>query len=61
MNCSRVAPTTDITSRRGASASTMITAPSPESPPDPLEPWSTRNIANMNAILAWDQSDHDSL
>jgi hypothetical protein len=23
----------------------------PASPPDPLDAWSTRNIANMNALL----------
>lgn len=28
--------------------------------PDPLEPWSTRKIENMNKILAWEH-DHDSL
>lgn len=28
--------------------------------PDPLEPWSTRKIENMNKILAWEH-DRDSL
>lgn len=28
--------------------------------PDPLEPWSTKKIENMNKILAW-ENDHDSL
>ncbi|XP_050296208.1 uncharacterized protein LOC126736052 isoform X2 [Anthonomus grandis grandis] len=32
----------------------------PCSSPDPLEPWSTKTIANMNAILAWEQ-DNNSL
>ncbi|XP_039287858.1 uncharacterized protein LOC111044938 [Nilaparvata lugens] len=58
----RVAPSADVPSRRGQSATTASDQPKkPESPPDPLEPWSTRGIANMNALLAWDQSDHDSL
>ncbi|XP_056638835.1 transient receptor potential cation channel subfamily V member 6 [Diorhabda sublineata] len=30
------------------------------SSPDPLEPWSTKSIANMNSILAW-QNEDDSL
>ncbi|KAJ3642256.1 hypothetical protein Zmor_025058 [Zophobas morio] len=28
--------------------------------PDPLEPWSTKKIANMNKILAW-ENDQDSM
>nr|XP_018913838.1 PREDICTED: transient receptor potential cation channel subfamily V member 6 [Bemisia tabaci] len=55
----RVAPTPDVPVRRGISANGI--PESLPSPPDPLEPWSTRNIVNMNAILAWQQSDQDSL
>jgi hypothetical protein len=29
----------------------------PISPPDPLDAWSTRNIANMNALLEWGNDD----
>jgi hypothetical protein len=31
-----------------------------EDSPDPLEPWSTKKIANMNKILAW-ENDQDSM
>ncbi|XP_046670351.1 uncharacterized protein LOC124360628 isoform X2 [Homalodisca vitripennis] len=57
----RVAPACDVPNRRGASATSAVSPPPPQSPPDPLEPWSTRGITNMNTILAWPQSDHDSL
>jgi hypothetical protein len=29
----------------------------PASPADPLDAWSTRNIANMNALLEWGKDD----
>ncbi|KAK9499090.1 hypothetical protein O3M35_003602 [Rhynocoris fuscipes] len=57
----RVAPEPDVPPRPGSSA---IPAGEPKrqgSPPDPLEPWSTKDIANMNAILAWQPSDQDSM
>lgn len=35
---------------------------SPPSPTDPLEPWSTRDISDMNTILAWRENGlEDSL
>lgn len=30
------------------------------SPTDPLEPWSTRGIKDMNTILAWEENAPDS-
>ena len=30
------------------------------SPTDPLEPWSTRGIKDMNTILAWEETAPDS-
>ncbi|XP_054273420.1 transient receptor potential cation channel subfamily V member 6 [Macrosteles quadrilineatus] len=56
----RVAPSLDVSSRRGASATTAVPTPPPQSPPDPLEPWSTRGITNMNTILAWPQTEEDN-
>lgn len=41
------------------SASKPLNSDRSESP-DPLEPWSTRKIANMNKILAW-ENEHDSM
>ncbi|XP_043256262.1 uncharacterized protein LOC122399562 [Colletes gigas] len=32
----------------------------PTSPTDPLEPWSTRDIKDMNTILAWEENVSDS-
>ncbi|XP_015434191.1 PREDICTED: uncharacterized protein LOC107189994 [Dufourea novaeangliae] len=32
----------------------------PTSPTDPLEPWSTRDIKDMNTILAWEENVPDS-
>ncbi|XP_051173133.1 uncharacterized protein LOC127289317 isoform X4 [Leptopilina boulardi] len=32
----------------------------PSSPTDPLEPWSTRGITDMNTILAWKETTPDS-
>lgn len=34
---------------------------SPSDSPDPLEPWSTKKIANMNKILAWENDQADSM
>ncbi|XP_044006234.1 uncharacterized protein LOC122851212 [Aphidius gifuensis] len=33
---------------------------SPSSPTDPLEPWSTRGISNMNKLLSWQENVHES-
>ncbi|KAF5276287.1 hypothetical protein FQA39_LY06636 [Lamprigera yunnana] len=55
----RVAPTVDV-SRMCYSAKKKSNSPSPPESPDPLEPWSTRNIVNMNTILAW-EDQRDSL
>ncbi|PSN51083.1 hypothetical protein C0J52_01503, partial [Blattella germanica] len=64
----RVAPSSHVPARRGGSA---ISAPTmtreksieerPESPPDPLDAWSTRNITNMNALLEWEKDEEESL
>lgn len=54
----RVAPMEVTMPRRGQSASTGVPQqPAPASPPDPLDPWSTKDIANMNTLLAWDNED----
>lgn len=29
----------------------------PSSPPDPLDAWSTKDITNMNALLAWEDNE----
>ncbi|XP_014251524.1 transient receptor potential cation channel subfamily V member 5 isoform X2 [Cimex lectularius] len=57
----RVAPAPEMPLRPGSSAVLGSVEKKPESPPDPLEPWSTREIANMNTILAWQPSDMDSM
>ena len=61
----RVAPMKNEPPRRGGSA--VIKSSSKNSndiqsspPPDPLEPWSTQGIANMNTLLSMDKAD-DSL
>nr|XP_022918564.1 transient receptor potential cation channel subfamily V member 6 [Onthophagus taurus] len=56
----RVAPTVDVMPRSCESANNKVYSDEPDSPPDPLEPWSTRGIANMNKILAW-ENEHDSM
>lgn len=57
MTIFRVAP--KIEERPCKSANDKQESEGSESP-DPLEPWSTKNIANMNTILAW-ENDQDSL
>ncbi|CAG2054414.1 unnamed protein product [Timema podura] len=55
----RVAPSTNVPARRGGSALPIPSVrresnghgPAPTSPPDPLDAWSTRDIANMNKLL----------
>lgn len=54
----RVAPTPEVEARRIGSAAKIRYQ---SSPIDPLKPWSTRGIANMNALLAWGTSDQDSM
>ncbi|XP_034240216.1 WAS/WASL-interacting protein family member 1-like [Thrips palmi] len=64
----RVAPSSDAPPRRGASAGPKASdnplsgsgSGSGDSQ-DPLEPWSVRGIEPMNALLAWDQGEHDSM
>ncbi|XP_046414955.1 uncharacterized protein LOC124177005 [Neodiprion fabricii] len=46
--------------RREKSAGAEAPAASPESSPDPLEPWSTRGIMDMNTILAWKENSPES-
>lgn len=55
----RVAPVEAQVPRRGQSATipSQHIAEAPPSPPDPLDPWSTKDITNMNALLAWDNED----
>ncbi|XP_044754337.1 uncharacterized protein LOC123313493 [Coccinella septempunctata] len=50
---------TPVDKRTPKSACDKLNSDRSESP-DPLEPWSTRKIANMNKILAW-EDDHDSM
>lgn len=54
-----MAPTANVPQRRGTSARYMDDKIYTE-PPDPLEPWSTQGIKNMNVILAWKESDQES-
>ncbi|XP_048506568.1 uncharacterized protein LOC105692131 isoform X1 [Athalia rosae] len=46
--------------RREKSAGPEPATASPESTPDPLEPWSTRGITDMNTILAWKENAPES-
>lgn len=48
-----VAPTVDVNLRNCQSANSK----DPESPPDPLEPWSVKGITAMNKILAWEDNE----
>ncbi|KAJ8985014.1 hypothetical protein NQ317_016925 [Molorchus minor] len=54
----RVAPAVD--QRPCKSANERLESEGSESP-DPLEPWSTKDITNMNKILAWDNEDNNFL
>uniref|UniRef100_A0A8D9AWS3 Transient receptor potential cation channel subfamily V member 6 n=1 Tax=Cacopsylla melanoneura TaxID=428564 RepID=A0A8D9AWS3_9HEMI len=54
----RVAPTPEVEARRIGSAAKIRYQ---SSPIDPLKPWSTKGIANINALLAWGPSDQDSM
>ncbi|CAG9772874.1 unnamed protein product [Ceutorhynchus assimilis] len=53
----RVAPTVSDTRHCKSEASIEPENDEPCSSPDPLEPWSTKSITNMNAILAWEQDN----
>nr|QGX90117.1 putative inactive [Schistocerca gregaria] len=64
----RVAPAAATPSRRGTSAQAAPVSQSVaaeqrrlEEAPDPLDAWSTRSIANMNTLLAWDRQEDESL
>lgn len=50
----------EITPRRGTSAAYRVENKPFESSADPLAPWSTRGITNLNTILTGDQSDQES-
>jgi hypothetical protein len=64
----RVAPSSINYVRRSGSAATALSVQQdvsgnlepPASPPDPLDAWSTRSIANMNVLLEWGK-DEESL
>lgn len=55
----RIAPCPEKIKRTCHSANAADLEDIPSSP-DPLEPWSTKGIANMNKILAWD-NEPDSI
>lgn len=57
----RVAPEIGINQRSCQSADNKVNADDPDSPPDPLEPWSVKGIANMNKILAWENEQDESI
>ncbi|KAF7280410.1 hypothetical protein GWI33_006076 [Rhynchophorus ferrugineus] len=52
----RVAPTAETRPYKSAN-NINKSVEEPCSSPDPLEPWSTKNISSMNAILAWEQEE----
>ncbi|XP_057656307.1 uncharacterized protein LOC130893886 [Diorhabda carinulata] len=56
----RVAPALDQRTCKSAKTTNGGDDSDNISSPDPLEPWSTKSIANMNSILAW-QNEDDSL
>ncbi|XP_015601272.1 transient receptor potential cation channel subfamily V member 4 isoform X2 [Cephus cinctus] len=49
----------DSSKRRESDYGKKVASP-PNSPTDPLEPWSTRGIKDMNTILAWKENGPDS-
>lgn len=52
-------PVVDI--NRGChSAHHNINSDSSRDSPDPLEPWSTKGITNMNTILAWEDEQESN-
>lgn len=53
-----MAPATDVGARNCLSANGKDEK-QPESPPDPLEPWSVKGITAMNKILAWEENEED--
>lgn len=55
----RIAPEVNVQARNCHTAG-KAEVEDPPSSPDPLEPWSTKGITNMNKILAWEE-DRDSL
>ncbi|XP_020287782.1 uncharacterized protein LOC109856664 [Pseudomyrmex gracilis] len=46
--------------RRESIERSRATCSPPTSPSDPLEPWSTRGITDMNTLLAWQENAPDS-
>ncbi|XP_063218007.1 transient receptor potential cation channel subfamily V member 4 isoform X2 [Bacillus rossius redtenbacheri] len=52
----RVGPSGEVPLRRGTSAAAVPSVRPPPSPPDPLDAWSTRPIANMNTLLSDEES-----
>ncbi|XP_072382933.1 uncharacterized protein iav [Diabrotica undecimpunctata] len=53
----RVAPTMDQRQCKSAKNKEEYEDSDELTSPDPLEPWSTKSIANMNSILAWQNED----
>lgn len=60
----RVSPKEEPRSRRESIERNKVfletTATATATATDPLEPWSTRGIKDMNAILAWKENTPDS-
>lgn len=52
--------TTTTSKAKAASAAAATTTAATTTTADPLEPWSTRSIKDMNAILAWKENAPDS-
>nr|CAH7752535.1 unnamed protein product [Callosobruchus chinensis] len=50
----RVAPMVD---QRGCKSATVQAESEGSESPDPLEPWSTKKITNMNNLLAWEDQE----
>ncbi|XP_044575344.1 uncharacterized protein LOC123259139 isoform X2 [Cotesia glomerata] len=55
----RVSPK-EVNTRGSNDSQQKETTSTPASPTDPLEPWSTRGISDMNTILAWRENGMDS-